>query len=55
MSTQAFEVSRQTSEIRTRALAPAIGAEIIGVDLSEPMSDEVFRSEERRVGKECSS
>jgi taurine dioxygenase len=27
---------------RTRPLAPAIGAEIIGVDLSRPMSDELF-------------
>ena len=42
MSTQAFEVSRRPSDLRTRALAPAIGAEIIGVDLSEPMSEEVF-------------
>src|SRR5580700_9335146 len=42
MGTQAFEVSRQTSEIRTRALAPAIGAEIIGVDLSAPMDEPTF-------------
>jgi taurine dioxygenase len=28
--------------IRTRALSPAIGAEIIGVDVSKPMSDELF-------------
>src|SRR3984893_9744191 len=42
MSTQAFEVSRRPSDLRTRALAPAIGAEIVGVDLSEPMSDETF-------------
>jgi len=44
MSTQAFEVptSRQPMEFRTRALAPAIGAEIIGVDLSAPMSEAVF-------------
>ena len=41
-TTQTFEVSRQTSDIRTRALAPAIGAEIIGVDLSAPMSEETF-------------
>jgi taurine dioxygenase len=34
--------SRRATDFRTRALAPAIGAEIIGVDLSEPMSDEVF-------------
>jgi taurine dioxygenase len=41
-STQAFEESRQPSEFRTEALAPAIGAEIIGVDLSAPTSDETF-------------
>ena len=29
-------------EFRVRRLAPAIGAEIIGVDLSKPMDDEVF-------------
>jgi taurine dioxygenase len=42
MSPQAVEVSRRPSDLRTRALAPAIGAEIVGVDLSRPMSDEVF-------------
>ena len=43
-TTQEFEVpvSRRPSEFRTEALAPAIGAEIIGVDLSAPMSDETF-------------
>jgi taurine dioxygenase len=36
-------VSRPSSEeFRVRRLAPAIGAEIIGVDLSKPMDDEVF-------------
>ena len=34
--------SQQPPDLRTRALVPAIGAEIIGVDLSEPMSDAVF-------------
>jgi taurine dioxygenase len=29
-------------KVRTRPLSPAIGAEIIGVDLSQPMSDELF-------------
>jgi taurine dioxygenase len=29
-------------DIRTRALSPAIGAEIIGVDLSKPITDELF-------------
>jgi taurine dioxygenase len=45
MSTHALEVpaSRQSAaEFRTRPLAPAIGAEIIGVDLSQPISDEIF-------------
>jgi len=44
MSTQTFAAptSRQPSDFRTRALAPAIGAEIIGVDLSAPMSDATF-------------
>src|SRR3984893_13141754 len=41
-STQAFEVSRRSAESRTKPLAPAIGAEIIGVDLSAPTSDETF-------------
>lgn len=31
-----------SSDVRTRPLSPAIGAEIIGVDLSKPMSDELF-------------
>jgi taurine dioxygenase len=31
-----------SDDIRTRPLAPAIGAEIIGVDLSQPVSDETF-------------
>jgi taurine dioxygenase len=36
-------ISRPSSEeFRVRRLAPAIGAEIIGVDLSKPMDDEVF-------------
>ena len=36
-------VSRPSSEeFHVRRLAPAIGAEIIGVDLSKPMDDEVF-------------
>ena len=44
-TTQTFEAtsSRQpVSDFRTRPLTPAIGAEIIGVDLSQPMSDETF-------------
>src|SRR6476620_11641433 len=36
-------MSRQPSEkVNVKQLAPAIGAEITGVDLSEPMSDQVF-------------
>jgi taurine dioxygenase len=31
-----------SDQFRVRPLAPAIGAEIMGVDLSKPMSDEVF-------------
>lgn len=34
---------RASGEFRTRALTPAIGAEIIGVDLSRPMTDDVFK------------
>ena len=34
---------RASGEFRTRALTPAIGAEIIGVDLSRPMIDDVFK------------
>ncbi len=46
--TQVFETprgsgSRSAAQVfRTGALAPSIGAEIIGVDLSRPMSDETF-------------
>lgn len=36
-------MSRQPSDkVNVKQLAPAIGAEITGVDLSEPMSDQVF-------------
>jgi taurine dioxygenase len=34
----------RSGDIRTRPLSPAIGAEIIGVDLSKPVTDEVFRT-----------
>ncbi len=34
--------TRSADGFRTRPLAPAIGAEIIGVDLSRPMSDDLF-------------
>ena len=45
MSAQALPAPQSTParvDIRTRPLAPAIGAEIIGVDLSQPVSDETF-------------
>jgi taurine dioxygenase len=45
MSAQASPASQSMparDDIRTRPLAPAIGAEIIGVDLSRPVSDETF-------------
>ncbi len=35
-------VARPSTQFKTRLLAPAIGAEIIGIDLSKPMSEEVF-------------
>lgn len=31
-----------SDDVRTRSLSPAIGAEIIGVDLSKPISDQLF-------------
>jgi taurine dioxygenase len=31
-----------SGELRTRPLSPALGAEILGVDLSKPLSDELF-------------
>src|ERR1700733_13229880 len=39
---EAPTAARSADGFRTRPLAPAIGAEIIGVDLSRPMSDELF-------------
>jgi taurine dioxygenase len=41
-ATEAPTAARSADGFRTRPLAPAIGAEIIGVDLSRPMSDELF-------------
>ena len=37
----AFETKPTSSALRTRALSPALGAEIIGVDLSKEMDDRV--------------
>ncbi|HUD87950.1 MAG TPA: TauD/TfdA family dioxygenase [Xanthobacteraceae bacterium] len=39
---EAATATRSADGFRTRPLAPAIGAEIIGVDLSRPMSDDLF-------------
>jgi taurine dioxygenase len=44
MLTQSVATGRMEAgdALRTRPLSPALGAEIIGVDLSRPMSDELF-------------
>lgn len=36
------DLQRPTDTFQTRPLSPALGAEITGVDLSQPMSDELF-------------
>lgn len=36
------DLQRPTDALRTRPLSPALGAEIVGVDLAEPISDELF-------------
>ena len=38
---------RAGSRLSLRKLAPAIGAEVVGVDLSQPMDDALFREIER--------
>lgn len=38
----ATELKRPTDAWQTRPLSPALGAEILGVDLSRPISDELF-------------
>ena len=38
----ASDVRRPADTMQTRPLSPALGAEIMGVDLSEPISDELF-------------
>src|SRR5712691_183096 len=35
----AFEMRSSSPALQTRPLSPALGAEILGVDLSEPMTD----------------
>ena len=39
---------RAGSRLSVRKLAPAIGAEVVGVDLSQPMDDALFREIEPR-------
>ena len=38
----ALDAQRPNDQLQTRPLSPALGAEIVGVDLSLPMSDELF-------------
>jgi len=38
----ALHAPRPNDQLQTRPLSPALGAEIVGVDLSLPMSDELF-------------
>ena len=40
----AADVRPPTNQLRTRPLSPALGAEILNVDLSQPMSDALFES-----------
>jgi taurine dioxygenase len=40
--TLGFDLSRATEKLQTRPLSPALGVEIMGVDLSAQMSDELF-------------
>ena len=37
-------VRQRANQLRTRPLSPALGAEILNVDLSQPMTDELFES-----------
>jgi taurine dioxygenase len=36
------DIRRPADQLQTRPLSPALGAEIIGVDLSQPISDQLF-------------
>jgi taurine dioxygenase len=40
--TAAADISRPAEHVQTRPLSPALGAEIVGVDLSRPMGDALF-------------
>jgi len=42
--TVAADVRQPESQLRTRPLSPALGAEILDVDLSQPMTDALFES-----------
>ncbi len=42
--TVAADVRQAADQLRTRPLSPALGAEILNVDLSEPMTDALFES-----------
>jgi hypothetical protein len=42
MESVGSDAQRSANQLRTRPLSSALGAEIIGVDLSRPMSDELF-------------
>ena len=42
--TVATDVRQTAHQLRTRPLSPALGAEILNVDLSEPMTDALFES-----------
>jgi len=44
---------RAGSRLSVRKLAPAIGAEVLGVDLSQPMDDALFREIERAWHGHC--
>src|SRR5712691_10379467 len=44
---------RAGSRLSVRKLAPAIGAEVVGVDLSQPMGEALFREIERAWHAHC--
>lgn len=44
IQTAAADVRQPTNQLRTRPLSPALGAEILNVDLSQPMTDALFES-----------
>ncbi len=44
IQTATADVRQPTNQLRTRPLSPALGAEILNVDLSQPMTDALFES-----------